>query len=154
MADVDQTASRPKRVGARRGAPETPDPIDLAMVQASGSAAAQRLLEKQAFLIDADLEHRRLQIGGERLKRMVWFVLALLAGSILLGAIYAVAAFEQAAERAPRWGELHLDWARALWASGWKEEAVGKLRAAATMGLEPANAERLRRMWTVAKSRA
>jgi hypothetical protein len=95
MADSDQAEVKPKRVRARRRAPETPDPVELAMVQASGSAAAQRLLEKQAFLIDADLEHRRLQIGGERLKRIVWFVLALLAGAALLGALYAIGAAAQ-----------------------------------------------------------
>ena len=95
MADIDQAAAKPKRVRSRRRAPETPDPVELAMVQVSGSAAAQVLLEKQAFLIDADLEHRRLQIGGERLKRIVWFVLALLAGAILLGSLYAIGAATQ-----------------------------------------------------------
>lgn len=95
MADTDQAAAKPKRVRSHRRAPETPDPVELAMVQASGSVAAQVLLEKQAFLIDADLEHRRLQIGGERLKRIVWFVLALLAGAILLGALYAIGAATQ-----------------------------------------------------------
>lgn len=92
MADIDQATPAPKRSRRARRAPETPDPVELAMVQASGSVAAQRLLEKQAFLIDADLEHRRLQIGGERLKRVVWFVLAILAGALLLALVSAVVA--------------------------------------------------------------
>ena len=40
-----------------------------------------------------------------------------------------------AAERAPRWGGLHLNWSKALWASGEKGDAQWKLAAAARMDL-------------------
>lgn len=56
----------------------------------------------------------------------------------------ALRAFEQAAERAPRWGALHLAWARALWASGGREEARAKMGAASRMSLSPADRDQLR----------
>jgi predicted Zn-dependent protease len=58
--------------------------------------------------------------------------------------------YSEAAKRAPRWAALHMAWAQALWASGAKEEARGKLRAAAGMDLGRGERERLQRMRSAA----
>ena len=58
--------------------------------------------------------------------------------------------YGQAAERAPRWGALHLAWARALWALGRHDEAREKLRSAAGMDLSARDRALLQRMMRVA----
>jgi tetratricopeptide (TPR) repeat protein len=43
--------------------------------------------------------------------------------------------YREAAERAPRWGQLHLHWADALWRTGRRAEARAALQAAEGMDL-------------------
>jgi tetratricopeptide (TPR) repeat protein len=54
--------------------------------------------------------------------------------------------YREAAERAPRWGALQLNWAQALWALGRRAEAGERLRAAAGLELSAADRTRLERM--------
>ena len=54
--------------------------------------------------------------------------------------------YREAAERAPRWGALQLNWAQALWALGRRDEARDRLRAAAGLDLSAADRRRLARM--------
>ena len=54
--------------------------------------------------------------------------------------------YRSGADRAPRWGALHLGWARALWRIGRQDEAREKLRLAAGMDLSDADRARLRIM--------
>ena len=51
--------------------------------------------------------------------------------------------YRMAAERAPRWGALHVAWAQTLWRLGRRDEALSKLRAAAAMALGAADRARL-----------
>ena len=55
----------------------------------------------------------------------------------------AIKKFEQAAQRAPRWGRLHLQWGMALAKLGKTDEARVKWRAAATMDLSAAERARV-----------
>lgn len=63
----------------------------------------------------------------------------------------AVGLYRKAAERAPRWGLLHLTWGTALWRTGDRESAREKLRAAAGMDLSPSDRDKLGRVWNVAR---
>ena len=60
--------------------------------------------------------------------------------------------FEMAAERAPRWGLLHMRWAAALWATGDRKQAMSKLSAAGGMDLNDADRRRLRAMLRAASA--
>ena len=55
----------------------------------------------------------------------------------------AAAKYAKAAERAPRWGALNLEWARMLWLSGRHDDARGKFAAAAKMDLSATDRGRL-----------
>jgi len=55
----------------------------------------------------------------------------------------AAAQYAEAAERAPRWGALNIEWARALWLSGKHDEAREKFAAAAKMDLSATDRARL-----------
>ncbi|HEY0111817.1 MAG TPA: hypothetical protein VGB59_01560 [Allosphingosinicella sp.] len=61
--------------------------------------------------------------------------------------------YAQASRHAPRWGALHLAWAEALWRLGRRDEARGKLRAAAGMDLSPPHRALVLRMQTKANQR-
>jgi tetratricopeptide (TPR) repeat protein len=64
--------------------PDTPDPVEIAMSQ-SPPDIARLVLEKQARLIDADIRHRSLQIGAERLTIGLRGLLGLAGLAIALG---------------------------------------------------------------------
>jgi len=66
----------------------------------------------------------------------------------------AIEKYEEAAERTPRWGALQIEWGKALWRSGKREDAREKFRAAATMDLSSADRAHLRKLWTVAIGQA
>jgi tetratricopeptide (TPR) repeat protein len=57
----------------------------------------------------------------------------------------ALRRYGMAAERAPRWGSLHLEQALTLLRLGRREDAREKLQAAASMDLSAADAARVRR---------
>src|SRR5689334_16425964 len=83
---ADGTSSTKRR--ARRAAPTTPDPVEIAMEaeahDLSPASPAQRVLLKHEQLIEADIRHRRWQIASER----VGFGLKLLTGAAgLAGAL-------------------------------------------------------------------
>lgn len=63
-------------------------------------------------------------------------------------------AYQDTADRAPRWGALQIDWGLALWRLNRREEARAKFRAAAGMDLGVADRARLKRIWTAANGRA
>jgi len=58
----------------------------------------------------------------------------------------AALSYANAAARAPRWGALHLAWARALWRLGARDEARARLRIAAGLDLGRADRQRLTRL--------
>ena len=62
----------------------------------------------------------------------------------------AVRSFAEAAERAPRWGALHLDWGIALLRRDDRETARQKLRAASRMDLSARDRGKLERAWAAA----
>jgi Tfp pilus assembly protein PilF len=62
--------------------------------------------------------------------------------------------YQKAARHAPRWGALHIAWGQVLWRAGQQENARAKFRAAAAMGLSPADTVRLRRLAAEAQSLA
>ena len=63
----------------------------------------------------------------------------------------ALRLYRQASERARRWGALHLDWGRALWHAGHRDEAREKFAVAARMDLSRADRARLVRITAVTK---
>jgi len=64
----------------------------------------------------------------------------------------AARAYAGAAERAPRWGSLHMRWASALWRVGKRDEARAKLGAAAAMDLSDRDRAHLRTMMANARA--
>ena len=58
----------------------------------------------------------------------------------------ALRLYRQASERAPRWGARHIDWGRALWYAGRRDEAREKFAVAARMDLSGADRARLVRI--------
>jgi tetratricopeptide (TPR) repeat protein len=64
--------------------PDTPDALEIAMGQAPPDIA-RLVLEKQARLIDADIRHRSLQIGAERLTIVLRSLLGLVGLVVALG---------------------------------------------------------------------
>jgi tetratricopeptide (TPR) repeat protein len=97
MAEVASTPGKLRR--SKRSsfpAPDTTDPVEIAMMRASESPQATSLLEKQAQLIDAhealaraDLRHRGWQILGERVGATLKG-LTVLAGVLVLTSAGAV----------------------------------------------------------------
>jgi tetratricopeptide (TPR) repeat protein len=51
----------------------------------------------------------------------------------------ALAKFEEANKYAPNWGRLHLEWAKALWYAGMKDEARKQFASAAGLDLSAAD---------------
>ncbi|MCY7279731.1 MAG: hypothetical protein LH610_02330 [Sphingomonas bacterium] len=86
MADVEPgVKARRKPRGERL--PETADGVDMAMhAVASGKAlpdVARRLLEEQSRLVRAQTSELRTRQVGERVRAMLWAVLAIAAAAIL-----------------------------------------------------------------------
>lgn len=97
MADADGVTPKPKRSRTRsrprEEAPDTPDPVDIAMkVVASGAdrhGAAHAVLEKHACLIDIQCAREKEELAVLRVKRVTrWLILLATAG--LLAALGAL----------------------------------------------------------------
>src|SRR3954468_13932031 len=81
MATIAAERPKPNRKAAHEKLPDTPNPLDIAMVAAvSGRPLpdiARRLLEEEARLIRAQCTELRLREMGERVRAALWAVLAI-----------------------------------------------------------------------------
>jgi tetratricopeptide (TPR) repeat protein len=59
----------------------------------------------------------------------------------------AISEYAAAADRAPGWGALYLDWGKALWHSGRRDEALARFRKAAATGLSRADLARAKLLY-------
>jgi tetratricopeptide (TPR) repeat protein len=79
---------KPPRKPARERLPDTPDPIEIAMVAAASGKplpdVARRVLEEQAELIHAQRAELRLRHVGEIVRAALWAILAMLALAIVI----------------------------------------------------------------------
>ena len=87
MATKVANAAKRARKPAREELPDSPNPIDIAMVAAvSGKPlpdVAKRLLEEEARLIRAQCTELRLREIGERVRAALWAILAVAAFAIV-----------------------------------------------------------------------
>jgi tetratricopeptide (TPR) repeat protein len=101
----------------------------------------------EARLMRGDLPKALEAAGAAAVHGPQWAEPLKTSGDVLLrqGKIEAAQfSYAKAAVRAPRWAKLHMQWARALWQLGQREEARSKLNAAAGMDLSPADTRVLR----------
>ncbi len=89
MADADAEVLKGKRPRRplKAALPNTPDPIEIAMVAAASGKplpdVARRILEEQARLIRAQIADLRLRHVGEGVRALLWAVLAIAAAALL-----------------------------------------------------------------------
>jgi tetratricopeptide (TPR) repeat protein len=87
MATKVAERAKPRRRIARESALDTPDPIEIAMTAAASGKplpdVARSVLEAQANLIRAQCAELRLRNVGERVRAVLWAVLAVAAAAIL-----------------------------------------------------------------------
>lgn len=93
MATKATDAPKPARRPVREAIPNTPNPVDIAMVAAvSGKPLpdiARRVLEEEARLIRAQCTELRLREVGERVRAGLWAILAI-AALLIVGLIATV----------------------------------------------------------------
>jgi tetratricopeptide (TPR) repeat protein len=87
MATKVAERAKPRRRIARESALDTPDPIEIAMTAAASGKplpdVARSVLEAQAKLIRAQCAELRLRNVGERVRAVLWAVLAIAAAAVL-----------------------------------------------------------------------
>ena len=87
MATIVADKAKPRRKQPRERLPETPDPVEIAMVAAASGKpipdVARKVLEAQAQLIGAQCAELRFRRVGEIVRAVLWGILATAAFALL-----------------------------------------------------------------------